>query len=251
MIDTSYSCNHLPGGQNLYGVSIGVLCLDTFFPKPPGHIKNASSLPFTILYETVAGATIQKLLNNPEPAFILPFIEAAKRLEQAGVKAITGSCGFLALFQRELAEAVSIPVFASSLIQVPLAFQLGGGHVPVGIITASESSLTHRHFEAIGAGDIPVVIQGMEDQPEFSSVILRAERNDMDLSIVESEVVDVAQQLQTRHPEIRSIVLECTDLPPYAWRIQQVLKLPVFDLTTLTKMVHDCVRRQPYQGYLD
>ena len=243
------SNSRLPGGQNLYGLSIGVLCLDSKFPKPPGHIKNASSLPFTVVYETVAGATVQKLLNDPKPEFILPFIEAAKRLQQAGVKAITGSCGFLALFQQELADAVDIPLFASSLIQVPLAFQLGGGRAPVGVLTASKANLTEKHFAAVGAGNVPVVVQGMEQQPEFSEVILKGERDDMDIALVEQEVVDAALTLYQEHPEIRTLVLECTDMPSYAWRIQQQIPLPVFDLTTLTTMVHDCVRRSPYQGY--
>ncbi|MHC8597359.1 hypothetical protein ACYVVU_03620 [Arenicellales bacterium IMCC55707] len=72
------------------------------------------------------------------------------------------------------------------------------------------------YFIDIGTSNIPVVIQGMKDQPEFSSLILRAVRNDMEPSIAVSEVVNAAQQLQTRHPEIRSIVLEYSDLPPYA-----------------------------------
>ena len=97
----------LEGGPNICGVTIGVLCLDSRFPKPPGHIKNPSGLGFPVLYETVRGATVAKLLNDPQPTFIDPFLEAAKRLESEGVRAITGSCGFLALFQRELAEAVS------------------------------------------------------------------------------------------------------------------------------------------------
>ena len=156
------------GGQNICGVSIGVLCLDSKFPKPPGHIKNPSALPFTLLYETVPGATVKTLLTSPGDDFIKPFIEAAKRLEAGGVRAITGSCGFLALFQKELSAAVSIPVFTSSLIQVPLVFQLTGGEAPVGILTASKTSLTPKHFDAVGAANIPVVVQGMEGYAELT-----------------------------------------------------------------------------------
>ena len=238
------------GGQNICGVSIGVLCLDSQFPKPPGHIKNPSGLPFTVLYETVPGATVKKLLTNPCAEFISPFIEAARRLEAEGVRAITGSCGFLALFQKELADAVQIPVFASSLIQVPLVYHMTGACAPVGVLTASQKSLTNRHFDAVGAGSIPVVVQGMEGYNEFNEVIIEGQRNRMDIDIIESEVLSAACELCDINPEMRAIVLECTDMPPYAHSIQAKLKRPVFDLTTLATMVHNAVIRTPYNGYM-
>lgn len=239
-----------PGGQNICGAAIGVLCLESYFPKPPGHIKNPSSLPFAVLYETVRGATVKKLLNEPSAEFIAPFIDAAQRLEAEGVRAITGSCGFLALYQRELSAAVSIPVFASSLIQVPLAYHLGGALGPVGVLTASGDKLSRQHFEAVGAGEIPVAVQGMEEYREFTEVIVEARRNAMDLHKVENEVLAAARELQRRQPDIRSLVLECTDMPPYAHRLQAELGLPVFDLTTLASMVFSVVARSPYQGLM-
>ncbi len=124
--DREHDAMKLQGGPNIYGVTIGVLCLDSHFPKPPGHIKNPSGLSFPVLYETVPGATVAKLVNGPPPDFIEPFLEAARRLEAEGARAITGSCGFFALFQRQLAEAVSVPMFAYSLIQVPLVHHHAG-----------------------------------------------------------------------------------------------------------------------------
>lgn len=200
--------------QNICGATIGVLCLESYFPKPPGHIKNPSALPFSLLYETVEGITVPKLLNNPEAAMLQPFIDAAQRLEKEGVRAITGSCGFLALFQQELPSAVSIPVFASSLIQVPLAFHMTGAKVPVGILTAKSDALTQAHMDGVGIGDTPVAIHGLEESEEFASVILRNERTAMDLFLVEKEVIAAAKALKAKAPDIRSIVLECTDLPP-------------------------------------
>ncbi|MEM6660048.1 MAG: aspartate/glutamate racemase family protein, partial [Pseudomonadota bacterium] len=161
------------GGQNICGASIGVLCLESYFPKPPGHIKNPSSLPFPVLYEMIDGVTVPTLLNNPTSELLAPFIRGAQRLESEGVRAITGSCGFLALFQKELAASVSIPVFASSLIQVPLAFHMTGANSPVGVLTADASALTPRHFEGVGAAGIPVAVQGLENTSEFAEVILQ------------------------------------------------------------------------------
>ncbi|WP_170326510.1 aspartate/glutamate racemase family protein [Ruegeria arenilitoris] len=238
------------GGQNICGASIGVLCLESYFPKPPGHIKNPSSLPFPILYEMIDGITVPTLLNNPTPELLAPFIEGAQRLEAEGVRAITGSCGFLALFQKELAAAVSVPVFASSLIQVPLAFHMTGASAPVGVLTADASALTPRHFEGVGAADIPVAVQGLEDTSEFAEVILRNTRTRMDTDLIEAEVLEAARRLKHQSPEIRSLVLECTDLPPYAARLQQELQLPVFDLTTLAQMAHTVATRETYAGIM-
>ncbi|MES0827133.1 aspartate/glutamate racemase family protein [Ruegeria sp. SCP11] len=238
------------GGQNICGASIGVLCLESYFPKPPGHIKNPSSLPFPVLYEMIDGITVPTLLNNPTPELLAPFIEGARRLEAEGVRAITGSCGFLALFQKELAAAVSVPIFASSLIQVPLAFHMTGANAPVGVLTADASALTPRHFEGVGAAGIPVAVQGLEDTSEFAEVILRNTRTRMDTDLIEAEVLEAARRLKHQTPEIRSLVLECTDLPPYAARLQAELQLPVFDLTTLAQMAHTVATRQAYGGIM-
>ncbi len=237
---------YLPGGQNICGISIGVLSLESYFPKPPGHIKNPSGLPFTTTYEILHGITVPELLNNPSPDMLKPILAAARRLEAQGVRAITGSCGFLAMFQKEIADAVSIPVFVSSLLQVPLAFQMT--RAPVGVLTASAPSLTEKHIAGAGCEGIPIVVQGLENTEEFAAVILRNERNGMDLAKVEMEVLESGRTLLAQSPDIGAIVLECTDLPPYAHRLQEVLGRPVFDLTTLSTMMHEVVSRLKYFG---
>ncbi len=238
----------MEGGSNICGATIGVLCLDSRFPKPPGHIKNPSGLSFPVLYETVKGATVADLVNRPSPEFIVPFIDAARRLEADGVRAITGSCGFLALFQKELSATVAIPVFASSLIQVPLAHAMLPPRQKVGFLTADARNLTERHFAAVGADAVPTAIGGMEKSTEFREVILEARRDNMDIEILSAEIVDAAARLVADNKDIGALVLECTDMPPFAVEIQERLRLPVFDLTTLATMVHEVVCRQPYRG---
>lgn len=238
----------LKGGPNYYGATIGVLGLESRFPKPPGHIKHAASLDFPVIYETVPGATIDWLINRPSDDFIEPFVAAAKRLECQGVGAITGSCGFLALYQRKLANAVSVPVFSSSLIQVPMIQQMLGDNRCVGVLTAKASALTHAHLQAVGAGVIPLAIEGMESSTEFREVILEARRDDMDIDLIEQEVLQAAKRLIDNNPQLGAIVLECTDMPPFAASIQAAFGLPVFDLTTLSSMAHQAIRRTPYVG---
>lgn len=237
-----------PGGQNICGTSIGVLALESYFPKPPGHIKNPSSLPFTMMYEMLDGITVPELLGNPTGEMLDRLITAAKRLEAKGVRAITGSCGFLALFQKELSEAVSVPVFVSSLIQVPMVYQMT--QAPVGVVTASAPALTEKHLQGVGAAGVPIVVQGLEHTDEFATVILRNERNDMDLAKVEAEVISAGHDLLRREPAIKAVVLECTDLPPYADRLQCAWQRPVFDLITLSDMVNSAVLRAPFKGFI-
>ncbi|WP_083100776.1 aspartate/glutamate racemase family protein [Pseudophaeobacter leonis] len=236
----------LCGGQNICGLAIGVLSLESYFPKPAGHIKNPASLPFTTTYEILQGITVPELLNNPSPEMLEPIVAAAIRLEKQGVKAITGSSGFVALFQREIAQSVSVPVFLSSLLQVPLAYQMT--RAPVGVLTASAPALTPKHIDGDGASGVPIIVQGLEETQEFASVILRNERNSMDLNKIEAEVQAAASRLIEAAPDIKSVVLECTDLPPYAQKLQHAIKRPVFDLTTLATMMHDVVLRQSYAG---
>lgn len=235
------------GGRNICGLSVGVLSLESYFPKPPGHIKNPSSLPFTTCYEVLHGITVPELLNNPSDAMIDRLCEGARNLERQGVRAITGSCGFLALFQRQIAEAVSVPVFLSSLIQLPLVHQMT--RASVGVLTASAPALTDRHLAGVGAQDVPIVVQGLQDCEEFSAVILRNERDDMDLDKVRAELHAATRALLSREPRIGALVLECTDLPPYAHGLQQEFGLPIFDLITLASMVESAVRQQAYPGF--
>lgn len=240
----------LKGGPNIYGIPIGILGLDSAFAKPPGHIKNASTFDFPVLYKTVRGATTHRLINEMDRTLLEPFVAALKEMEQEGVMAVTGSCGFLALFQKELADAVDVPVFISSLIQVPMVHCMLKSDQSVGILTAVKKQLTPDHLRAVRAQSTPVCIAGMDDQKEFMEVIIEAKRNELDFNKFEAELLSVAGGLIDRHPEVGAVVLECTDMPYFAHKIQKRVGRPVFDLITLTQMVYQAVLRQPYCGIM-
>ena len=161
-----------------------------------------------------------------------------------GVRAITTSCGFLALFQKELAQAVNIPVFTSSLMQIPLAYGMLGRDQKVGVITANASSLTPRHLRAVGAEAIPYVITGLEGEKDFSGMITGSS---YDPRKVEAACVRAAKKLKRGHPEVGAVVLECTNLPPYAKAIQEAVELPVFDIVSLTNMVYAAIVRKDFR----
>ncbi len=154
----------------------------------------------------------------------------------------------MALFQREVIAAVDIPVFLSSLLQIPLIYQMT--RKPVGVITANASSLKKAHFDAVNVTtDIPVIISGMETQPEFSSAVLE-EKGTLDSDKVQDEVVVVAKNLVKDHPDIGAVVLECSDLPPYAHAVQDAVHRPVFDFFTMIQYIHTSLVRTPFTGFM-
>ena len=226
--------------------AIGVIGLDTAFTKIPGQIRNRVTFDFPVLYEVVPGATAQRAVIQADPTLLRPFIQAAQNLEARGAGAITTACGFLALFQQELADAVSVPLFSSSLIQLPMVHRMIRSGHQIGLLTANKSALTSRHLAAVGAESVPVCVAGLEDQPEFREVILEARRPDLDAGRLEQELLGQVSRLASENPDIDAILLECTDLVPFAHAVQARTRLPVFDIVTLMEMMHASLTRHPY-----
>jgi len=235
----------LRGGNNIYGIPIGILCLESYYTKVVGHIKNATTFNFPVTYKVVKGATPERVVNHADRSLLNPFIEAARELEEEGVRAITGSCGFLVIFQKELADSVGVPVFVSSLIQVPLVHRMLKSDQKVGLLVAKKTALTAEHLRAVGAESVPVCVAGMDRGQEFCDVIIERKRKELDLARLESEVLFEAEELARQNPDMGALVIECTDLPPFASLIQERIGVPVFDIITLTNMVAQAVTGKP------
>ena len=236
------------GGNARPEVAIGVLCLETSFTKIPGHIRNRTTFDFPVIYKVVAGATAERVVSQADPRLLEPFIQAARELEAQGVAAITGACGFLVIFQQRLAESVSIPLYASSLIQLPMVYRMLRSDQKVGLLVADKRSLTRRHLEAIGGESVPVCIADMAEQPEFREVMLEGRRVQLDADRLGREVLSQVEELARDNPDMGALVVECTDLVPFAYAIQARTGVPVFDIVTLTQMVHRSLTRQPFRG---
>ena len=225
--------------------AIGIIMLDTVFPRILGDIGNAGTFPFPVRYQIVRGASPRRVVKEADVRLLEPFVEAARSLEKGGVKAIATSCGFLAMFHRELADAVDIPVFSSSLLQVPMAYAMINRRRKVGILTARAVSLTDRHFVGVGIGDVPVVVMGMEDAEEFTAAFIEG-KSSLDPEKVRNEMIRAAERMALLYPDIGALVLECTNMPPYARAVQQVLNVPVLDVVTLVRYVHSILDRKEF-----
>lgn len=224
--------------------SVGVLCLETAYTKIEGHIRNPATFDFPVVYRVVRGATPDRLVRRADPGLLRPFVDAARELEAGGVAAITSACGFLALFQRELADAVDVPVYSSSLIQLPMVHRMLRSDQKVGLLVASEDALTGAHLAAVGAGSVPVCVAGLAGRPEFSEVVLDGLRTELDVGRLRGEVVAESKRLARENRDLGAVVIECTDLVPFARDVQEAVRVPVFDIVTLTSMVHDALARR-------
>jgi len=237
------------GGKNLFGFSIGILILESKFPRIPGDMGNATTWDFPVLYKVVKNASPDAVVRKGDRNLLDSFITAAKELEREGVRAITTNCGFLAMFHNEIAAAVNIPVFTSSLMQVPLVHAMLKPSQKVGIITINAKTLSQKHLGAVGVDTVPHVIVGTEDEEEFTRSILGNEM-ELDVEKSKSELVKVADRLVSENPDVGAIVLECTNMMPYAAAIQEKINLPVFDIYTLVKMVNLAAVRTTFLGYM-
>ncbi|MGB7288104.1 MAG: aspartate/glutamate racemase family protein [Salaquimonas sp.] len=207
---------------------MGILMLDTRFPRLPGDIGNPDSFDFPVHKMTVEGAFPKKIIKGSPENCLPEFIKAARNLEATGAKILTTSCGFLTLFQEELQAAVNIPVLTSSLfLYNNLQASLPPGK-QVGILTIAASSLTERHLEAAGITNHPP-IGTTEGGAEFTHAILNnCDKLDFDKACQDN--VNAALALQNAHPNLGAILLECTNMPPYADAIKKATGLPVYSI---------------------
>jgi len=216
------------GGKTLYGARVGILMLETRFPRIPGDMGNGLTWPFPVLYKVVPGATPDRVVRHKSQGLANAFLDAAAELVQLGADGITTTCGFLSLYQRDLAAHVGVPVAASSLMQVPLVERLLPPKKRVGVLTVSAASLTAEHLVAAGVDpEIPVV--GTDHGREFSRVMLD-EKHTLDAAAAEADILDAGDALVAQHPDVGAIVLECTNMTPFARALGDHLRLPVFSI---------------------
>lgn len=229
------------GGKAVYGAPLGILMLEARFPRIPGDMGNATTWPFPVLYRVVRGASPEKVVLQGARGLLPGFVEAAKDLVLLGAEAITTNCGFLSLFQNELAAAVSVPVATSSLMQVRWVQATLPPGKRVGVVTVSGSTLTPAHLESAGVpADTPVV--GTENGREFFRVLIKAEKDDMDIALARQDIVDAGKELVARHPDVGAIVLECTNMPPYSAALRAEVGLPVYDIYSMISWFHAGLR---------
>ena len=239
------------GGRTTYGMAVGVLMLDTVFPRIPGDIGNATTFRYPVCYHIVQGASTDRIMaEEPDPGLVEPFIKGARILEKMGVRLITTSCGFLGPFQPYLAEAVRIPVITTAIVQVPAVSAMVGGR-KVAVLVERANIMTENHFQGAGwsSTEIPVVVHGMPEDAYFPTVFIGNSR-EADIARLEADMRELGRSLVRKHPDTAAVVCECTNFVPFAGALQEEVNVPVFDIVTLVQSVCDASVRQGFEGFI-
>lgn len=244
--------------RRCYGMGLGILIVDGVYPGFPGDVRNASAFPYPVQYEVVEGVDLQALVwaQDKSPC-LAPIQRAAKKLERMGCRAIAAECGYFAYFQQEIAGSLGVPVFLSSLLQIPLAQQAVGAGRVVGVLAALKKQLTDRHLSSAGVriGSNYVVAGAQDDGacPEFDHLWDPALRTDPPSAYydkTEKEFLAVATQFYRSQPNMGAMVLECTGMQPFARALQRQIDIPIFSWGTLLDYAYSVAVHRDYYGHV-
>ncbi len=215
---------------------LGILMLDTHFPRPPGDIGHPDTFPFPVTFRRVPGADAPRAVGDRGAGLLPAFIAEGRALVAEGIDAVATSCGFLSLFQAPLAEALGVPVAASPLMQVASVQRLLPPGRRAGVLTISPADLTPDHLAAAGA-DPATPVGGTPRGSAFVRAIL-GDLPDLDPDAARADLVAAARAFHAAHPDLGALVLECTNMGPWSADIRAATSLPVFDTASFLAWVH-------------
>ena len=226
------------------GFPVGIIAVDLIYPKLPGNVANASTFSFPVIYKKVS-FEIEALFAG-DPAIRDQIIDAALELEAEGVRAIAGACGFFAHFQKDIRAVVHVPVYMSSLCQLPLIRTGLRTGEKIAVIAASGESVDEKLLSQVGGDPEEIIVYDVGSMESFAPI--RYGYTELDNGRLTKDLRALARRIRKEHPEVGAILLECSDLPPYAWAFQEESQLPVYDFITLINWIAAAVTQQPYLG---
>ena len=215
--------------------TLGILRLDYNYPPSPGNIDYPKTFNYDVKCRVIPELTFEMCQSGNLPENIINnCIEAVKYLNSKNVSAITGDCGFMINIQDIILKYTEKPVFLSSLVQVPTLIHIINEREKIAIFTANSDSLApvmerFKKSWKIDANDNKFVIVGCQDVPGFEAV---ANRKKVDVEKVTLGILKKAKDVIKKNKEVKCILLECTELPPYADALRLELGIPVFDAIT-------------------
>ena len=232
------------GGTTNYGEVAGILMIDSVIPRIPGDPGHAATFSFPVRYGVIKDFPFEDLVDIRRRN-IDRVIRTAIELQTEGVNFIAADCGLFSPFQREIADALSIPFIGSSLNLIPLIAGFLPSRQKIGLITGDTRLLKSRHLEAAGADTERLVIRGMENSEEFQKVVINRGRK-LDPDAMQAGVLTAVDDLFRSGESIGAVVLECTNLITFRSDIQQQFKVPVFDLVSLIEFFTDGYRLKEF-----
>ncbi len=237
-------------GRRVGGIAIGVIQLSANIPMIPGNMGNASTFKFPLMYEPMEVTGDMVVSTKPHPEVLKRSVEAGRKLEAQGVRAIVGNCGFFANYQPQVAAELDVPFFSSSLLQIPLMLTSLKPDEKVGVITADGPKLTQAPaLENCGVTDRSrIVIAGAEHTSEMKNIL--GTKGYYNPRKFELQLVEIAKTMVAKNPQIKEILLECTELPPHARAIQKAVGMPVWGFPTMVDWVYSGAVRRSFKGFI-
>lgn len=223
-------------GHPFYGQEVGILVNASAAPRVPGDAGHAATFAYPVRYQ-VTGTSFMDLVEGSDETRE-KILAACRALREAGVRGIVADCGLMSLYQAEVVRAVGLPFVGSSLCQIPLVWQLAGRQGAIGVLTGHSDFLRPAHLRHSGWDpSIPLSIQGMECQLHFAEVVIRG-GGTLNVERMRQDVLRAARVLREKTPELRAVILECSNLATYSRDVAQCLEVPVFDAVSAANLLH-------------
>lgn len=198
---------------------VSVLQLDTQFPRVPGDVASADSYTGELEIIRIPNASVSKIVTHlPHQIDITPF---EKAIESASGDVIVTSCGFLSFWQNHLEKLTQKPFISSALT----AFKtLSEQFAPEEVLTLTfdDESLTPEHFGSYSAYATNSI--GLPHSMHLRRVISE-NRKSLDVNLAQQELIEFISS--KRRPHHKHMVLECTNLPPYAKALRDATGLGI------------------------
>lgn len=222
-------------GRPFYGQKVGILVFSTDTPRIPGDAGNADTFAYQVRYEVIQGGFADLIHGSAE--IRQRIIDGCLNLKRNGIRAVLGDCGMMSLYQHEIGKEADLLFAGSALVQIPLVWQLIGRSGSIGIITGHSEMLGMEHLMNSGwTPDIRLSIQGMEDEAHFAEIVING-GHDIDVARMEQDVLNAGRKLKEKTPDLKAVILECSNLPSYARSLQEDLDVPVFDIISTANLL--------------
>ena len=210
---------------------VSVLQLDTRFCRVPGDIGCAESYAQDPEIIRVPCASVANIVTDqPGKIDLDPFLQA---IEQATGDIVVTSCGFLSPFQDQLQSMTRKPIIASVLNMLSDMNVMKGADRS-SVLTFDATRLVETHFpNPYRANDFRVV--GLHPNNPLRQRIEEDVPDCFDVSdLVNSVIADFALAVM---PTTETVILECTNLPPYKPQMRHDSNVRIIDILSAIECI--------------
>lgn len=229
---------YIKHGYPYYGQEMSVLVFSTITPRIAGDPGNNDTFSFPVRYEVIEGGynDLIEYNKNIEQKLELKI----KELINQGIKGIVADCGLMSMYQNVLGK-FGIPFIGSTLVVIPSLWYMLGKTGTIGILTGHSELLSKQHLINSGVdSDISVSIQGLQDEPHFKEIVIEGGVN-LNVDLMENDVLNAVRKLKDKTKDLRSIVIECSNLGTYSKQIEKISGVPVIDIVSLATFMKNII----------